>query len=140
MDAKVARKGPRGGSRLTEVPKRSKRSLCCMLLLLGRASCFIQHNTLALSGTMSLKAATGDNERGSRTWQQSGFSNQSTSRLQPQRSRERLKTKPMPVTGYDARAIEEYYDIRPLQVGWRLNSLGFPLLGKWSSDAELGWD
>lgn len=40
------------------------------------------------------------------------------------------KTKPMPVTGYDARAIEEFYDMRPLQVGWRLNSLGFPLLGK----------
>ncbi len=35
---------------------------------------------------------------------------------------------PMPVTGYDARAIEEYYDARPLQVGWRLNSLGLPLL------------
>jgi hypothetical protein len=37
--------------------------------------------------------------------------------------------KPMPVTGYDARAIEEYYDLRPLEVGWRLNTLGFPLLG-----------
>jgi hypothetical protein len=35
----------------------------------------------------------------------------------------------MPITGYDAKAIEEYYDRRPLQVGWRLNSLGFPLLG-----------
>jgi hypothetical protein len=41
----------------------------------------------------------------------------------------RQKTKPMPVTGYDAGAIEEYYDMRPLEVGWRLNSLGFPLLG-----------
>jgi hypothetical protein len=37
--------------------------------------------------------------------------------------------KPMPILGYDALAIEEYYDIRPLEVGWRLNSLGFPLLG-----------
>jgi predicted unusual protein kinase regulating ubiquinone biosynthesis (AarF/ABC1/UbiB family) len=36
--------------------------------------------------------------------------------------------KPMAVTGYDAKAIEEFYDVRPLQVGWRLNSLGFPLL------------
>jgi hypothetical protein len=44
----------------------------------------------------------------------------------PQR---RQKMKPMPVTGYDARAIEDYYDMRPLEVGWRLNSLGFPLLG-----------
>jgi hypothetical protein len=38
------------------------------------------------------------------------------------------KMKPMPLTGYDAKAIEEYYDVRPLQVGWRLNSLGLPLL------------
>ena len=37
--------------------------------------------------------------------------------------------KAMPVTGYDAEAIENYYDRRPLHVGWRLNSLGFPLLG-----------
>jgi hypothetical protein len=43
--------------------------------------------------------------------------------------RRRQKTKPMPVTGYDAQAIEEYYDRRPLQIGWRLNSLSFPLLG-----------
>lgn len=35
----------------------------------------------------------------------------------------------MPVEGYEAEAIEEYYDRRPLQVGWRLNSIGFPLLG-----------
>ena len=39
------------------------------------------------------------------------------------------KTKPMPFTGYDFQAIEELYDRRPLQVGWRLNSLGIPLLG-----------
>lgn len=44
------------------------------------------------------------------------------------RSRNKQKMKPMPVTGYDARAIEEYYDMRPLQVGWRMNSIGFPLL------------
>ena len=37
--------------------------------------------------------------------------------------------KPMPVTGYDAQSILDFYDRRPLQVGWRLNSLGFPLLG-----------
>jgi len=35
----------------------------------------------------------------------------------------------MPITGYDAKAILEFYDRRPLQVGWRLNSLGLPLLG-----------
>lgn len=44
------------------------------------------------------------------------------------RSRNKQKLKPIPVTGYDAKAIEKYYNIRPLLVGWRLNSLGFPLL------------
>mmetsp|Transcript_18187 Transcript_18187/g.45027 ORF Transcript_18187/g.45027 Transcript_18187/m.45027 type:complete len:812 (+) Transcript_18187:155-2590(+) len=43
--------------------------------------------------------------------------------------RRRQKTKPMPVTGYDGKTIDNFYDRRPLQVGWRLNSLGFPLLG-----------
>jgi len=42
----------------------------------------------------------------------------------------RRKLEPLPITGYDAMAIEAKYDMRPLQVGWRLNSLGFPLLGK----------
>jgi hypothetical protein len=37
--------------------------------------------------------------------------------------------KPMPVLGYDSRAIEDFYDMRPFEVAWRLNSLGFPLLG-----------
>jgi predicted unusual protein kinase regulating ubiquinone biosynthesis (AarF/ABC1/UbiB family) len=40
----------------------------------------------------------------------------------------KTKMKPMPLTGYDAKAIEAHYDVRPLQVGWRLNSLGLPLL------------
>ncbi|KAL3919342.1 MAG: hypothetical protein SGILL_003799 [Bacillariaceae sp.] len=48
-----------------------------------------------------------------------------SSQLQQQR---KTKMKPMPLTGYDAKAIDAYYDIRPLQVGWRLNSLGLPLL------------
>jgi hypothetical protein len=39
------------------------------------------------------------------------------------------KTKPMPITGYNADAILECYDKRPLEVGWRLNSVGLPLLG-----------
>jgi predicted unusual protein kinase regulating ubiquinone biosynthesis (AarF/ABC1/UbiB family) len=41
----------------------------------------------------------------------------------------RRKINPLPITGYDAAAIEDYYNGRPFQVGWRLNSLGFPLLG-----------
>ncbi|CAJ1969590.1 unnamed protein product [Cylindrotheca closterium] len=39
------------------------------------------------------------------------------------------KAKAMPVTGYSGKTIDAFYDRRPLQVGWRLNSLGFPLLG-----------
>ena len=57
-----------------------------------------------------------------------GSSSSSEPPARPKRRR-RQKTKPMPVTGYDSRAIEEFYDMRPFQVGWRLNSLGFPLLG-----------
>jgi hypothetical protein len=45
------------------------------------------------------------------------------------RSKSRQKMKPMPITGYNYKSIEEYYDRRPLQVGWRLNSLSLPLLG-----------
>jgi len=41
----------------------------------------------------------------------------------------RQKMEPMPVVGYDADGICNFYDRRPLEVGWRLNSLGFPLLG-----------
>jgi hypothetical protein len=47
------------------------------------------------------------------------------------RSKSRQKMKPMPITGYDYKSIEEYYDRRPLQVGWRLNSLSLPLLGSY---------
>jgi hypothetical protein len=42
---------------------------------------------------------------------------------------EQSKTKPMPIKGYDADAILKFYDNRPWEVGWRLNSLGLPLLG-----------
>ena len=48
--------------------------------------------------------------------------------LQRRRQR-RQKMKPMPILGYSARTILAYYDARPLEVGWRLNSLLFPLLG-----------
>lgn len=52
-------------------------------------------------------------------------------------ARDRMNMEPMPIKGYNAAAIEEYYDRRPLQVGWRLNSLGFPLLGWYMA---LLWD
>jgi hypothetical protein len=55
----------------------------------------------------------------------------------PKKQRSRLKTKPMPVTGYDSKAIEEYYDRRPLEVGWRLNSLSFPMLGTCATKSQV---
>lgn len=47
----------------------------------------------------------------------------------PARKKSREKITPMPVTGYYAEEILEYYDRRPFQVIWRLNALGLPLLG-----------
>ena len=44
-------------------------------------------------------------------------------------SRTNTQLQPIPVTGYNAKEIAEYYDRRPLEVGWRLNSLSLPLLG-----------
>lgn len=74
----------------------------------------------------------------SRTWdvyhQHSGTS--TTEITTVRRKRNRQKTKPMPVVGYDANVILEHYDRRPFQVGWRLNSLAFPLLGKHSKELE----
>ena len=64
-----------------------------------------------------------------RTWDVQRSNNNNMAAVSDNRSRSRQKMKPMPITGYDAQAIEEFYDRRPLQVGWRLNSLGFPLLG-----------
>jgi len=36
---------------------------------------------------------------------------------------------PIPLSGYDATDILDYYDRRPWEVTWRLNILGLPLLG-----------
>lgn len=85
----------------------------------------------------------------SRTWRQGGGKITVAPRQQPTPSttssstqrRARRKTKPMPVTGYNSLEILEVYDRRPFQVAWRLNSLGFPLLGWYMSllmDRTLG--
>jgi hypothetical protein len=77
-----------------------------------------------------------------RTWNQgakarpTSFAPTTATPSMMKKGRQRRKTKPMPVTGYDFKAIEELYDRRPLEVGWRLNSLGFPLLGRYL----LGWE
>jgi hypothetical protein len=73
--------------------------------------------------------------RGSTT---SPLSSASSTSVPQRRARRRQKMKPMPILGYDALAIEEYYDVRPLEVGWRLNSLGFPLLGTFIVDGSAG--
>jgi len=39
------------------------------------------------------------------------------------------KKRAMPIVGYNAKDICDYYDRRPLVVGWRLNGLSLPLLG-----------
>ena len=68
----------------------------------------------------------------SRTWNQRpdlpASSSQAAQNGTNRRRRQR-KPKPIPVTGYNGKEIEDYYDRRPFQVGWRLNILGFPLLG-----------
>ena len=108
-------------------------------------------NTELRSASMSSSSSANDDA--SRTWdvrrntrgiQQRRQTTQAISHLPPprqaassviagdsydNRSRSRQKMKPMPITGYDGKAIEEFYDVRPLEVGWRLNVLGFPLLG-----------
>lgn len=50
----------------------------------------------------------------------------STPRVMIARKKQKRSTPP---TGYNAKAICELYDRRPLEVGWRLNILGLPLLG-----------
>lgn len=47
------------------------------------------------------------------------------------------KKKPMPIVGYSGEDICSYYDMRPLVVGWRLNSLSLPLLGKFENPLNV---
>ena len=89
------------------------------------------HTTKYAFGRTSSIMHSTPSTQGSRTWSLQQRPNESEDR-----SRSRKKMQPMPVRGYDAASIEHYYDRRPLQVGWRLNSLGFPLLGKLFSSQE----
>jgi hypothetical protein len=122
----------------------------CLLLLLCISACssFLQERIPSATTTStSLRMSTPVNNMGlgSRTWTQKPreqghyvvgdkTNNKAALLVTPPpekttQKRVRQKTKPMPVTGYNAKSIEDYYDRRPFQVGWRLNSLGFPLLG-----------
>ena len=57
--------------------------------------------------------------------------------------RRKLKSEAMPVTGYNPEALDDYFDRHPWKVAWRLNSIGFPLLGWYLGllmDKALGMD
>jgi hypothetical protein len=117
-----------------------------LLLCISACSSFLQERIPSASSMSTrLRMSTPVNVRGqgSRTWNQKprdqgnsldgdSSKNKAALLVTPEKTttkRVRIKTKPMPVTGYNAKSIEDYYDRQPFQVGWRLNSLGFPLLG-----------
>jgi len=60
---------------------------------------------------------------------QRAYAKASSSPLVISNRRTDTQLQPIPVTGYSAQEIAEHYDRRPLEVGWRLNSLSLPLLG-----------
>jgi hypothetical protein len=70
----------------------------------------------------------------SRTWDQTRhklvYYGEEEEDPSPPPPKERIKTKPMPITNYNALEICQTYDRRPFQVGWRMNAVGLPLLGK----------
>jgi hypothetical protein len=126
--------------------RNSGASFILLLLCISACSSFLQERTPSASTTStSLRMSTPVNfpGQGSRTWKQKprdrgksldgdNSMNKAALLVTPEKTttkRVRIKTKPMPVTGYNAQSIEDYYDRQPFQVGWRLNSLGFPLLG-----------
>jgi len=84
-----------------------------------------------------LAAESSLNRPTSRTWRQQRSIRESPPsdqrRIQP------LKTKPMPIIDYDAHSIIDHYDKRPLEVGWRLNCLGLPLLSWYFSLLTDKW-
>lgn len=72
----------------------------------------------------------------SRTWDQTrhklvyyGGEEEEDPSPPPPPPKEKIKTKPMPITNYNALEICQTYDRRPFQVGWRMNAVGLPLLG-----------
>jgi hypothetical protein len=108
-----------------------------IMLSILKIICFLPAATsfapiLPVSSQTTRLSMTKNGEPVSRTWDVHHHqgSNSNTDITTVRRKRSRQKTKPMPVVGYDANAILAHYDRRPLQVGWRLNSLAFPLLGK----------
>ena len=110
------------------------------LALLVPESTSFQHPASACSASNSaplapppatrLSAATTDRalERPHKAAQRA-YEKTASSPLVISNRRTNTQLQPIPVTGYSAKEIAEYYDRRPLEVGWRLNSLSLPLLG-----------
>lgn len=138
----------KGTASISSSPFRLVPCLLLLLLCISACSAFLQGRIpSATSSSTSLCMSTPATfpRQGSRTWNQKprdqghsvggdNSNNKAALLVTPppentNGKRVRIKTKPMPVTGYNAKAIEDYYDRQPFQVGWRLNSLGFPLLG-----------
>lgn len=115
--------------------RRRRRIWCPLFLLIVSIDAFVPQTTTSYSATRPLNAA-------SRTWDQTrhkliyyGEDDKEQHHQDPPKiSTDKIKTKPMPVTGYNAKEICETYDRRPFQVGWRMNSVGLPLLGTLDTD------
>jgi len=99
-----------------------------------------QHQPIT-SSTLIFAESSSSQEWESRTWSQQrrkgrrrddniiSSTNNNNNNNVSDRPRVSQKTAPIPITGYEADSIIDFYDSRPLEVGWRLNSLGLPLLG-----------
>lgn len=113
--------------------RRRRRTLWTLLLLSVPATAFAPQNSI---GPRRRSALSSEAAPSSRTWDQTRHKQvyygekPEEDPSPPMITREKIKTKPMPIEGYDAREICETYDRRPFQVGWRMNSVGLPLLGR----------
>lgn len=111
--------------------RRRRRTVWCMLLFSVSTNAFAPPTSRARRES-ALSAETA----ASRTWDQTRHKlvyygeDREEDPSPPIIMTEKIKTKPMPVVGYNAKEICEKYDRRPFQVGWRMNSVGLPLLGK----------
>lgn len=119
-------------SNSTKNYRRRRRIAWYLLLSSVSTNAFVHQTTAARrQSALSTEAAA------SRTWDQTrhklvyyGEDQEEEDPSPPIIMTEKRKTKPMPIVGYDAKEICETYDRRPFQVGWRMNSVGLPLLGK----------
>lgn len=123
----------RPGRQSTMNYRRRRRIMWPLLLLSVPANAFAPQNSVARRRHSSLAAEAG---APSRTWDQTRHKrvyyggNPEEDPSPPMIIREKIKTKPLPIEGYDANEVLFTYDRKPFQVGWRMNAVGLPLLGK----------